>query len=168
MSAAEDVQPQDFRETVGLFASGVTVVTTATDDGEVHGMTANAFCSLSLDPLLVLVCVDNGSGMRRLAPMAQRFAITVLADGQQEVGRWFATRDRPRGHEQFDAHDWVRAPATGSPVLRGALAYLECTLADSHAGGDHTILVGEVVGIGRLGGTAPLLWFDGRYRHLVP
>lgn len=167
MSDAEDVQAQEFRATVGLFATGVTIVTTATEDDEVHGMTANAFCSVSLDPLLVLVCVDNTSGMRRLAPVAQRFAVTVLADGQQEEGRWFATSDRPRGHEQFDPHDWMRAPITGSPVLRGALAYVECTLADSHAGGDHTILVGEVVGVGRLGGSAPLLWFDGRYRQLV-
>lgn len=164
MTAAVDAA--EFRRTVGLFASGVTVVTTQVD-GILHGMTANAFCSVSLDPLLVLVCVNREAGLHGLLERSGQFAITVLAAGQEGVSRWFASSRRPAGQDQFDDQRWRPAPHTGAPVLTDGLAYLDCRLHQAHQAGDHTVCIGQVLALGPLDGTEPLVWYQGRYAGLA-
>jgi flavin reductase (DIM6/NTAB) family NADH-FMN oxidoreductase RutF len=162
-----DVSPEEFRRTVGLFTTGVTVVTTCHGD-ILHGMTANAFASVSLDPLLVLVCVDVEAGMHDLLPQSRSFAVSVLAAGQEEESIWFASPRRPAGTDQFDEVDWEPAPASGCPVVAGALAWLDCRVTEVHQAGDHSIFVGEVVDLGTGTAVDPLLYFGGAYRALAP
>jgi flavin reductase len=160
------ISPDVFRRTVGLFATGVTVVTTC-HDGILHGMTANAFASVSLDPLLVLVCVDRQAGMHDLLPTSGRFAVSVLAAGQERESTWFASPRRPAGTDQFDDVDWRPAPASGCPILTGGVAWLDCRVTELHPGGDHSIFLGEVVDLGTGEGVEPLLYFGGGYRALA-
>ncbi|MPZ73691.1 MAG: flavin reductase [Nitriliruptorales bacterium] len=162
-----DISAEEFRRTVGMFATGVTVVTTNVD-GELHAMTANAFASVSLDPLLVLVCVDRDAGMHGLLPVAQGFAVTILASEQEELSAWFASSRRPRGQDQFEGVDWDPAPLTGNPLICDGVAYVDCRVTERHEGGDHSIFLGEVVDLGVLRSDAdPLLYYGGRYRRLV-
>lgn len=159
------VSGAEFRHTLGRFATGVTVVTTVLD-GVAHGMTANAFSSLSLDPLLVLVCVDRGARLHERLKGAGAFAVTVLAEDQEAVSRRFAAR-HPGGEEgRFDGVPTVPAPVSGAPLLSGGLVYLDCRLDAVHPGGDHSIFVGEVLAAGELDGTGPLLWYEARYHRL--
>lgn len=155
-----------FRRTVGLFPSGVTVVTTVLDS-VIHGMTANAFCSVSLNPLLVLVCVERSAGLHGLLERSGVFAVSLLAADQEDASRWFATARRPGGRDQFDPYRWEPAPVTGSPVLLDAVAYVDCRLHEVHVAGDHSICIGEVRDVGRLGGAAPLVWYGGGYHRLA-
>jgi flavin reductase len=158
---------EEFRRTVGMFATGVTVVSTNVE-GVVHGMTANAFSSVSLDPLLVLVCVDRTAGLHALLPQAQGFAVTILAAEQERLSAWFASGDRPAGQDQFEQVAWDAAPVTGSPVLCDGVAYVDCRVSQRHEGGDHSIFLGEVVDLGVLRPDAdPLLYYGGRYRRLL-
>ncbi|MPZ88550.1 MAG: flavin reductase [Nitriliruptorales bacterium] len=159
------VDTAEFRRIAGRFATGVTVVTTGVE-GTIHGMTANAFASLSLDPLLVLVCVDLDAGLHELLPHSRTFAVNVLAEGQEDLSRWFSSKRRPEGYSQFDGVVWVPSPVTGSPLLDGALAYLDCEVADILKGGDHSIFLGAVRDLGELGGKAPLLWYESGYHRL--
>jgi flavin reductase (DIM6/NTAB) family NADH-FMN oxidoreductase RutF len=162
-----EVPPEEFRRTLSSFATGVTVVTT-TVGGILHGMTANAFASVSLDPLLVLVCVDRTAGMHELLPRARVFAVTVLAADQVKLSVWFATRRRPSGQDQFDGIKWHPAPITGCPVLSEGLAFVDCRLVAVHDGGDHSIFVGQVVELGSLKHDAiPLIWYGGGYHRLA-
>lgn len=157
----------DFRTVAGLFGTGVAVVTTLRGtDG--HGMTANAFASVSLDPLLVLVCVRRDSEMRRQVDAIHHFAVSVLAADQQPLAAWFANPARPRGRAQFDAVNWRAGNSTGAPILGGALAWMECAVAERVPAGDHTILIGRVleVGVGEPG--HPLLFFGGSYATTTP
>ncbi len=161
------IDAEEFRRTVGMFATGVTVVTTNVD-GVLHGMTANAFASLSLDPLLVLVCVDKDASMHGLLPEAKGFAVTILAAEQEELSSWFASADRPRGVDQFAAVAWDPAPVTRAPVLCDGVAYVDCHVRERHEGGDHSIFIGDVLDLGVLRPDAdPLLYYGGRYRRLV-
>lgn len=157
--------PEAFRRAMGRFATGVTVVATCLDD-VVHGMTANAFASVSLDPLLVLVCVDRTAGMHDLLPRSGRFAVTVLAADQADASIWFASPRRPAGTDQFDGVAWAPAPVTGCPIVAGGVAWFDCRLNATHPAGDHTIYVGEVLAVGEGPVDDPLVWFDGGYRAL--
>lgn len=155
---------REFRDALGAFATGVTVVTTR--GAEPYGMTANAFSSLSLDPPLVLVCVVSGThGCESIAANGI-FAVNVLTEEQEPLSRWFASRDRPRTAEAFAdvAHHHA---ATGSPLIDGAAAHLDCRLAAQHEAGDHTILVGEVLALDIVPGASPLLFHGGAYRRLA-
>jgi flavin reductase len=156
---------RDFRSTVGSFATGVTVVTTS---GEQHGygMTANAFSSVSLDPPLVLVCVISNSEGSRHITTNQCFAVNVLGASQEPLSRYFASRDRPKGRDAFRevAH---RVSTTGSPILDGAIGYMDCRLHAEHEAGDHMIYIGEVVELGFNPDGEPLLFHGGRYRLAV-
>jgi flavin reductase len=163
---ARSVSAEDFRRAMGRFTTGVTVVTTVVDD-RLHGMTANAFASVSLDPLLVLVCVDRESGLHDLLPRSKVFAVTVLGSQQEDLSVWFADRDRPSGTAQFEGVHWSPAPVSGCPVLRGGLAFLDCRVTEIHAGGDHSIFLGEVLDVGELEATEPLLYYDGGYHRLA-
>lgn len=151
-----------YRRVMGHFATGVTVVTMAVK-GRLHGMTANAVSSVSLDPLMLLVCVGKGSATHDLMSRADAFAVNILAADQEHLAELFARRGGPeigslRG-ATFDS-----APA-GSPRLTGCLAWLECSLAGSVAAGDHTIFLGNVLAGEVCGEAQPLLYYRGEYRH---
>ena len=153
-----------YRQLIGHFATGVTVVTTAVD-GLLHGMTANALTSVSLDPLMLLVCVDKSANAHGQLQRASHFAVNMLAEDQEEVSRTFAQTTEP----QRDGLQGVpyRLAHHGSPVIEGALAYVECRLADSAPGGDHTVFFGEVVDGDVLREAPPLLFFRGGYRKIA-
>jgi flavin reductase (DIM6/NTAB) family NADH-FMN oxidoreductase RutF len=152
------VRPERFRSVMGHFATGVTVVTVSTPAGPA-GMTANAVCSLSLDPVLLLVCFDNSARTLPLVREHERFGVNVLAAGQDDLARLFASK-RPE-HEKFagvahTVHD-------GIPVIEGVLAWVGCRLERLIPGGDHTIGIGAVEAAEAGGGGEPLLWYQGRY-----
>lgn len=153
----EPVPPERFRRAMGCFASGVTVVTAAAE-GELAGLTANAFSSVSLEPPMVLVCVDRRARSQDIIRRAGRFAVHILTSDQEEVARQFA---RP-GPEKFDDLVWSWG-ADGSPRLDRCLARLSCRLSAVHAGGDHTIFVGAVEALDtEEQPAAPLTYFQGR------
>jgi flavin reductase len=153
-----------FRGVMGRFATGVTVMT-ATADGVPHGMTANAVSSVSLDPRLVLVCVERSTVMAGRVQRAGAFALSVLSDEQAGLSDRFADGDRPDGDEQFAGVE-VTVATTGSPILAGALAWLDCRVWATYDGGDHVIVVGEVVDLAEVSDDAPLLFYRGGYHSL--
>jgi flavin reductase (DIM6/NTAB) family NADH-FMN oxidoreductase RutF len=154
-----------FRAALGSFPTGVTVVTVACDDGTMHGMTVNSFTSVSLDPMLVLVCLSETSRGLRLIERAGAFVVNVLSAGQQDLSRRFADRDRPAGAEMFAGVPFGPG-VTGCPVLAGTAASFECQLRQAHRGGDHRILLGEVVALAHRPALAPLLFHAGTYEPL--
>ena len=152
----------EFRNTVGSFATGVTVITTRGHD-HLYGMTANAFSSVSLDPPLVLVCVIRDTEGASNITSNGIFAVNVLGEPQEPISRYFAGKERPRGLQAFkDVPHHVAV--TGSPVIDGGAAYLDCRLAATHEAGDHLIFVGEVVALGTDPDVRPLIFHGGRYR----
>jgi flavin reductase (DIM6/NTAB) family NADH-FMN oxidoreductase RutF len=151
----------EFRHALSHFASGVTVVTTCDADARPQGLTASAFTSVSLDPPLVLVCVDHKAQSYPALRESPRFAINILATDQQDVSRRFATT----GFDKFESVPF-RWSSLGLPLLDGALAYLECTTANRHPAGDHTIFVGLVEQVTVTAGQ-PLLYFRGQYSRLA-
>lgn len=159
------VDPEDFRQVIGRFATGIAIVTTVVR-GEDHAMTVNAFTSVSLDPLLVLFCAEKIARFHGVVLETGEWAVSVLAEGSQDASRWFATRGRPLDG-QLGGYAFERGEQTGAPIFRDALAALECRTCAVHDGGDHSIVVGEVLGVrmpdprGR-----PLLYYEGRYRGL--
>ncbi|RSM47507.1 flavin reductase [Actinoplanes sp. ATCC 53533] len=157
---------RQLRWAFGAFATGVTVVTVG--GREPHGMTANSFTSVSLDPPLVLVCVDRQAVMHERLENTGTFAVSILSCAQETVARHFADRLRPSGLAQFDDVGWRPGPATGAPLIDGALAHLECRLWRSYAGGDHTIFTGELVDLHRYGDDDPVLFLQGRFRQIGP
>ncbi|MEU0213039.1 flavin reductase family protein [Streptomyces canus] len=152
------------RRVLGRFTTGVTVVTTGGDTP--HGMTANSFTSVSLSPPLVLICVLRETTMHEAVLDRKSFAVSVLSARQQELARYFADRRRPRGIQQFAPVDWTPGRFTGSPVVAGALAWLECSLMATHDGGDHSIFVGKVLDMGFREEDDALLFFSGAFHDL--
>ena len=154
------VEPERFRAVMGNFATGVAVVTVDAPSGP-QGMTANAVASLSLDPVLVLVCFDNGARTLPEVQRAKRFGVNVLAAGQEALARRFASKEDSKFADvPHSVHD-------GIPVLDGALAWVGCELERLVPGGDHTIGIGAVHSA-ELGpeGLEPLVWFRGGYTSL--
>jgi flavin reductase (DIM6/NTAB) family NADH-FMN oxidoreductase RutF len=157
----------EFRRVAGHFATGVTVLTTCHDDKHV-AMTANSFTSVSLDPVLLLVAVERRSRFHDAVLAAGTFVVNVLAADQEDVSRWFATRGRPLDDEHLSRWPHAIGPATGAAVFDGVLAALECRTYADHPGGDHTLLVGEVLSMAAPRPDAdPLLFFKGGYRTLA-
>ena len=156
----------DFRATVGVFATGVTVVTTRGEE-HAYGMTANAFSSVSLDPPLVLVCVIAGSEGSEHIQSNGCFAVNILHKEQEPLSRYFASRDRPRGRDAFREVPH-RTGATRSPILEGAIGYLDCSLHADHEAGDHRIFIGEVLELGFDPDGNPLVFHGGQYGVLHP
>jgi flavin reductase (DIM6/NTAB) family NADH-FMN oxidoreductase RutF len=152
------VEPERFRSVMGHFATGVTVVTASTADGPV-GMTANAVTSLSLEPLLVLVAFDNASRTLPVVRETGRFGVNVLAAGQAELARLFASKTPEQEKFSGIAH----TVHDGIPVLEGALAWLGLRLERLVPAGDHTIGIGAVEAAEARGGE-PLIWYRGDYR----
>ncbi|MFQ5458687.1 MAG: flavin reductase family protein [Myxococcota bacterium] len=158
---------QIFRQALGCFASGVTVVTSA-HESEIAGTTVAAFASLSLDPPLVLVCLDGTSATRALIERSGVFAANVLALSQKALSDHFAKPRKTGDPHQFDDAPYTRG-ATGSPILEGCHAFADCQVEAAHAGGDHRIYIGRVAALGfDAAGTKPLLYHAGRYRELKP
>jgi 3-hydroxy-9,10-secoandrosta-1,3,5(10)-triene-9,17-dione monooxygenase reductase component len=158
----EVIIPDDhrFREVLGHFATGVTIIT-ASDDGEPVGLAANSFTSLSLDPPLVLFCVGNSSSTWPRIEHAGTFAVNILGEGHEELSQLFATR----GVDRFSQTPW-HAGVSGAPVLDEAIAYLDCRLEAQYPGGDHTIVVGRVLDLDLREGARPLLFYRGRYSRM--
>ena len=154
------ITPDDFRHVLAHFASGVTIVTTYDSERRPTGLTASAFCSVSLDPPLVLICVDHKSQSFPHLRESGRFAINILHQEHEQLSRRFAS-------SRLDKFDGV--PYTvgelGVPRIEGALACLECRTVSAHVEGDHTIFVGRVESIG-VGDGDPLLYYRGRYQRL--
>ncbi len=153
--------PRDYRDAIGRFATGVTIVTCAGPDGPT-GLTTNAITSLSLDPLLLLVCFDNTSRTLDVVRDAGRFAVNVLRDDQTDLATVFASKAAP--NEKFA--DVTHRVEHGLPVLDDALAWFACDLHDLLPGGDHTIGLGRVTAVHHEPDGSPLLWFGGGYRAL--
>ena len=154
----------EFRGLLGRFATGVTVVSTGTLERP-HGMTANAFCSVSLEPPLVLVCVDHRRQTHRLIQEQGRFGISILSHDQRPLAELFASglpELQARGRECFE-----EGPG-GLPLVAGSLAQLECRLWAAYPGGDHSIFVGQVLHARPGEDLEPLLFFRGGYHGLGP
>ena len=147
-----------YRDTIGRFATGVTVVTANGPDGPA-GMTTNAVASLSLDPLLLLVCFEARSRTLAAVRASRRFAVNVLRAGDEELAAVFASKRV--GPQKFAAV--AHGEVHGIPVLDGALAWIVCELRELRAGGDHEIGIGAVVGTGSGEDGDPLVFYRGRY-----
>jgi len=149
-----------FRKVLGHFATGVTIVTTRLSDGRPWGFTVNSFTSVSLDPPLILVCVDQGTESSRAMAGAEYFAVNFLTEEQQEHSRRFASR-LPERFNDVNYSEGLH----GSPLLAGSLGYLECKKVASHVHGDHSVIVGEVLEA-QVGPGEPLLFFRGAYGRI--
>lgn len=160
MSTPAPERQRAYRDTIGHFATGVTIVTATGADGPA-GMTTNAITSLSLDPLLLIVCFDLSSRTLDVVRASRRFAVNILRAGDRDLAAVFASKIVAR--EKFDSV--THAEAHGVPVLDSALAWIACELRELLPGGDHLIGIGEVIGMGSEddGDGEPLLYFRGAY-----
>ena len=154
------VDPDLFRSVLGRFASGVTIVTTRDAEERDHGMTVSAFCSVSLEPPLVLVCIGHDATMHPLVGKVEHFAINILRHDQEALSRRFASKDLQR----FDGIGFARGES-GVALLDGVLGWLECRTEVRHDAGDHTILIGRVEAA-HAGEGRPLLYYRGGYAQL--
>jgi len=155
------VTPDEFRATLGRFSSGVTVITVETPSGDIHGMTASSFCSVSLRPPLVLVCVDHLAETYLHMRERGRFGVSILKEDQEALSEFFADPERnPDAARRLDIR--YNQMKSGIPVVASTLANLDCVVVQSHAAGDHTIFVAEVKEVSVAEGS-PLLYFRGRY-----
>ncbi|MGW6569567.1 flavin reductase family protein [Streptomyces sp. NPDC054975] len=157
-------EPSSLRETMSRFITGVIVLSVGGD--HIHGMTANAFSSVSLDPPTVLCCVSHSAVMHKAILAERRFGVSVLGAEQEKLARYFADKNRPLGPEQFRDLDWEPGTYTRAPLLRGAMGWLECELTEVHDSGDHSIFLGNVVAAGNGSETSGLLFFNGAFQQV--
>jgi flavin reductase (DIM6/NTAB) family NADH-FMN oxidoreductase RutF len=154
------IEKNQLRQVMGHFATGVTIITTINKDGQMHGLTANAFTSVSLEPPLLLISVDKKAESYPAFEESKVFTVNILGDDQEALSRKFAVS----GGNKFEGVAY-RTGANGAAILEGALAFVECTLYAVYEGGDHTIYLGEIQeAVVREG--KPLLFFRGGYRAL--
>jgi flavin reductase (DIM6/NTAB) family NADH-FMN oxidoreductase RutF len=158
------ITSSEFRLVLGQFATGVTVVTVERAAGRVHGMTANSFTSVSLDPPLILICVDHRAQLLPLIQERQRFGVNILKADQQAISEYFAQTEESTEVEKRLGirYRWTE---TRIPLLEEALAHLSCSLIAFHVAGDHTIFVAEVE-TAELYDGEPLLFLRGDYRRV--
>lgn len=154
------VTGEEFRTALSRFPSGVTVVTTRDIEGRFHGITVSAFCSLSLDPPRVLICIEKTTGSHQALMESRAFVVNMLSSGQREVSERFASTIG----DKFEGID-LQTGLDEIPVLLGCIANLECRITSSYDGGDHSIFVGEVESAAVHDGD-PLLYFRGDYRTI--
>jgi flavin reductase (DIM6/NTAB) family NADH-FMN oxidoreductase RutF len=154
------ITSDEFRAALGRFASGVTVVTTRDKAGRLHGITVSAFCSVSLEPPLILVCIDKSTGSHRALGEIDRFVVNILREDQQFYSDLFASQ-LPHKFDEIEYEE----TANGTPVLKDTLANMECRLVNAHENGDHTIFVGEITK-SQVSDGKPLIYFHGNYRKL--
>ncbi len=151
----------EFRSVMGLFATGVTIVTAMDGDTPV-GVAANSFTSVSLDPPLVLFCVARTSTTWPSIERARKFAVNILGEHQEELSNLFALK----GADRFGQTRWHRGVG-GSPVLQDCIAYIDCEFWAEYDGGDHTIVVGKVLDLGIMREASPLIFFRGQYARMI-
>ena len=157
------MESAEFRRILGHWVTGVSVVTARGEDGVPYGLTANAFCSVALQPPLILVCVEKIADSHNVIHRAGHFAVNVLASDQERLARQFAEWHASKKFTGIGFHNEL----TGSPILDDALAWVDCRTWASHDGGDHTIYIGEVLaGDAREG--SPLLYYRGGYGRFSP
>jgi flavin reductase (DIM6/NTAB) family NADH-FMN oxidoreductase RutF len=149
-----------FRDACSLFGSGVTVATVRAPDGSPHGLTVSSFTPVSIEPPLILICIDHGCTFLQHFRACSHFAVNILAESQRDLSITFACKDAGR----FKGVDWNPSP-NGVPLLHGCIATFECQLAAVIEAGDHAIFLGEVVSAECQGGE-PLLYFNREYRSL--
>ncbi len=164
MSAAPDAvsggpafDPARFKDAMGMFATGVTIVS-GMEGGEPVGFTCQSFVSLSIDPPYVAVAPARTSTSWPRIARSGSFCVNVLAEAQEDLCRGFAVSGGPK----FDGVDWYRAPGTGSPVINGSLAWVDCRVELVHDAGDHELILGRVVDLG-VGDGSPLLFFHSHF-----
>ena len=163
MTAMTVTDQRQFRDALGCFATGVTIITAVGPDGELIGNTASSFNSVSLDPPLILWSLARSAKSLKAYLATDRFAVNVLREGQEELSNRFA-RQSPTKWEGMEYETWQ----TGCPILPGSLAVFECRIAHSYAGGDHIIFLGEVVNCRHDPAGRPLIYWRGAYRHFDP
>lgn len=154
------VDEQQFKDALGRFASGVTVVTVA-DGDERTGLTVSAFSSLSLEPPYILICINNASSALALLERTKQFAVSILSAEQSDISNRFASHTE----DKFDGIKY-HLGQSGLPVLDDALVTLECALVNTFPGGDHTIYIGRVDAATVDSSKSPLLYFHGKYGEL--
>ena len=154
------ISKEEFRRALSRFASGVTVVTTKDNSGKLYGITVSAFCSVSLEPPLVLVCIEKTAGSHHAFEQSGVFVVNILRENQQTISNHFASHS----DNKFSGISY-RSGIEDLPVLEDALVNLECRLRYSHEGGDHTIYVGEIENATIKDGN-PLLYSHGDYRKI--
>jgi flavin reductase (DIM6/NTAB) family NADH-FMN oxidoreductase RutF len=154
------IEPQELRRVMGHFATGVTVITTKDKDGTPQGLTANAFMSLSLNPPLVLISVDKGATCYACFEAGNGFTVNFLGEEQEEISKRFATK----GIDKFSGVQW-HPGRNGAAIIDGVIGSVECKITQCHDGGDHTIVVGEILNVSATG-DRPLLFFKGKYQRL--
>ncbi|HXW84251.1 MAG TPA: flavin reductase family protein [Candidatus Binataceae bacterium] len=154
------IEKNELRRVMGHFATGVTVITTRRSSGELHGLTANAFTSLSLTPPLVVICVDKKAESYPCFEESKIFTVNILAADQESLSRRFAVS----GGDKFIGVAY-RAGGNGAPILEGTIAHIECKVVSAADGGDHTIYIGEVLEA-ETREAKPLLFFRGGYREI--
>ncbi|WP_018719940.1 flavin reductase family protein [Salinispora fenicalii] len=155
----------ELRAVMGMFATGVTLVTSGADLP--HGMTANAFTSVSLEPALALVCVKRTAVLHSTILTQGSFAVSILGSDQEGLARYFATSSRPRDEREFETVRHWSGRHTGAPIISGSLAWVECKLAAVYDGGDHSIFLGSVLGTGRGDNHDALLFHGGRFAEIA-
>jgi flavin reductase (DIM6/NTAB) family NADH-FMN oxidoreductase RutF len=154
------ISSDHFRQVMGNFATGITIVTTRDSGGEPRGLTVNSFTSVSLDPVLVLVCFDKNLSSLKAFQDSKRFGISMLGEDQEDVSRLFAKRDAERPPSLYFEGK------LGTPLIKNAIAVMECETTAVYPGGDHFIFLGEVKNGEILHPFHPLLYFRGKYRRL--
>jgi flavin reductase (DIM6/NTAB) family NADH-FMN oxidoreductase RutF len=161
----EDAERRRLRAMMGRFATGVSVVA-ARHGPLLSGMTANAIASISVDPPLLLASIATKAETHTAVIGSHAFAVSVLADDQRDLADCFAQPTTAVKLTRFCGAAWHEAE-TGSPILEGALAYFDCRLVERHAGGDHTMFLGEIVAAGYREDAEPLVWYASAYRRLA-
>ncbi len=157
------IDSTSFRQIMGCFTTGVAVVTAHDAELGAIGLTINSLTSVSLDPPLVLFCLDKSAFLHKAFRRADAFALNILSEGQEKISRHFADRH----HHAAPRNMWEK-PQAGCPILRGTLGWVLCRPHAFYKGGDHTIFVGEAIDLHKRAGTAsPLVYFHGRYRDLL-
>ena len=166
ITAPAELDGGTLRRAFGRFATGVTVLTLGGSDP--HGMTANSFASVSLEPPLVLLCIGHQAVMHRRLTPGTEFGVSVLGSHQEHLARHFADGSRPRGPAEFEFAQCLPGPTCGVPLISGALAGFECRLRQTHSAGDHTIFVAEVLSVQWQDTAEALLFLGGEFRHAAP
>ena len=154
------ISSDQFRQVMGNFATGITIVTTRDRGGEPRGLTVNSFTSVSLNPVLVLVCFDNNLSSLQAFKDSKTFGVSMLGEDQEEMSRIFAKRDAERPLSLYFEGK------LGIPLLKNSIAVMECETVATYPGGDHEIFLGEVKHAELLHPHKPLLYFRGKYRTL--
>jgi len=152
-----------FRKAWGSFATGVSLITTVEENGSVHGMTANGIASVSLEPMLAMVCVGHSAKTYPILESTGKFGINILAESQKAIGEYYAKSDTPTGVINPAIFRFTEA---GTPFLVGSLASMDCQIVSAHKEGDHTVFIGEVSEI-EVSEGSPLLFYTGKWMTLT-